>query len=294
MANGMILASRFIAWLLAHVGCGYVYGSIGETCTLRLLQRKQAAYGWKMGAGYYCKVVCGVMDFLKGLCARWMGKWVADCSGLIKAGRKALGGAWGDYSANGTYLSCSKRGPIKDMPLYPGCTVYMYSEAENRMVHVGVYIGGGYVIESRGVMSGVVKTKFYGRHWTHYGLLDWLIRDLPSEGTYLHPGTPTEDDHGDSSNPKPDDPVDNAHLPCLDYGDIGQNVAYMQSLLVKKGLPMPKSVKADGKYGMDGVWKHPLGRKFCETEQTVRAFQKAHGLVVDGVVGPITWGELLK
>lgn len=295
MAKGTILASKFIAWLLTRVGLGYVYGSVGQSCTVALLQVKERQYGAKMGPGYYCRVVVGVKDFLKGLCARWLGKWVADCSGLIKAGRKALGGAWADLSANGTYLSCPRRGEIKGMPLLPGCTVYMWSTAENRMVHVGVYIGGGWVIEARGVLYGVMKSKLYGRHWSHYGLLDWLTYDVPCEGYYLHPGTPLDSsDHGDASNPKPDDPVDTAHLPYLNYGDEGQCVAFMQSLLVKKGYPMPKSVKAGGKYGMDGIWKANLGRKFCETEKVVRQFQTDQRIEVDGIVGPITWSELLK
>jgi peptidoglycan hydrolase-like protein with peptidoglycan-binding domain len=34
-----------------------------------------------------------------------------------------------------------------------------------------------------------------------------------------------------------------------------------------------------------------FGRK---TKVAVRSFQRAHGLAVDGIVGPITWGALTR
>ena len=43
----------------------------------------------------------------------------------------------------------------------PGVLVHMPG-------HVGVYIGGGKVIEARGTMYGVVKTKVMGRGWTKW------------------------------------------------------------------------------------------------------------------------------
>lgn len=291
MATILLKASAFIAWILTRVGLGYVYGSIGQTCTIALLKTKERQYGKKMGANYYQRNG----DYTKGLCARWLGKWVSDCSGLVKAARKALTGVWSDKSAQGFYASCELRGLIKDMPLFPGCSVYMYSKSEDRMCHIGIYIGGRKVIENRGVKYGVVVTDLYARPWSHWGLLPWLNYDQQQEGTYQHPGTPSDgDDGGDGSNPKPDDDVDPKKLPYLNYGDEGQYVAFMQSLLVKKGYAMPKSVKKTGKYGMDGIWRHGLGRIFCETDKVFRRFQKEHGLEMDGVCGPLSWAELLK
>ena len=43
------------------------------------------------------------------------------------------------------------------MPLVPGTLVLMYQADKGRIVHVGMYIGNGDVIESRGVDYGVVK-----------------------------------------------------------------------------------------------------------------------------------------
>lgn len=203
----MIKSSELIKWCKSKVGCGYVYGTAGEICTAALLKSLNSLWGpggkydAKLGDGYYS--LKG--DYTKGRCAKWIGKWVTDCSGLIKAGRKALGGGYADVSAQGTYNQCTKRGVIKDMPLIPGCTVYMYSATKKRMGHVGIYIGNNLVVEARGADYGVVTTKLSDRAWTHWGLLDWLEYDLADENKKAVVGTQT--DAGDSTNAKPDDTV---------------------------------------------------------------------------------------
>lgn len=78
---GNIKASAYIPVLEGHLGHGYVYGAVGQTCTVSLLQAKHKQYGKIMADDYYQKNG----DYMKGLCARWLGQWVADCSGLIKA-----------------------------------------------------------------------------------------------------------------------------------------------------------------------------------------------------------------
>lgn len=40
--------------------------------------------------------------------------------------------------------------------------------------HVGIYVGNGEVIEARGHLYGVVKTKLKDRPWTDWGKLRWL------------------------------------------------------------------------------------------------------------------------
>lgn len=54
-------------------------------------------------------------------------------------------------------------------------------------------------------------------------------------------------------------------------------VWWLQTLLTAKGYVLGKP---DGRFGP-------------RTEQAVRAFQRAHGLLVDGVVGPKTWARLV-
>lgn len=195
----MIKASELIKWCKTHVGHGYVYGSIGQTCTIPLLMQLQKQYGASMGDGYYQKGG----DYTKGRCGKWLGKWCADCSGLIKAGRKALENTWRDVSAQGTYDQCTKRGAIGSMQMIPGCTLYMYSKEKGRMGHVGIYIGDGMAIEARGADYGIVITRLSERAWGYWGLLDWLEHDIKDEN--WKPVVGSQVDAGDSTNAKPDD-----------------------------------------------------------------------------------------
>lgn len=192
-------ASELISWCRCKVGGGYVYGTVGETCTQAVLDRCQRMYGAIMGSTYYT-----------ARSAKWLGKWVCDCSGLLKAARKQLDGVWADVSAQGTYDQCQNaRGAIKDMPAKPGAFVFMYgkdSAGRMRMVHVGLYIGKGEVIEARGADYGIVITKLKDRSWTHYGLATHVVFDVPVEQQVLVP-TISSGDTGDASTPKVDDPA---------------------------------------------------------------------------------------
>lgn len=66
-----------------------------------------------------------------------------------------------------------------------------------------------------------------------------------------------------------------AARPVLRQGDIGPDVMYLQTLLSNAVEP----ITADGNFGP-------------KTAAAVKAFQQAHGLAVDGVVGPQTWTAL--
>jgi energy-converting hydrogenase Eha subunit B len=69
------------------------------------------------------------------------------------------------------------------------------------------------------------------------------------------------------------------NLPQLSVGAKGDTVKALQILLIGRGCSC-------GSYGADGS----LG---SITYNAVIAFQKANGLVVDGIVGPVTWSKLL-
>ncbi len=64
--------------------------------------------------------------------------------------------------------------------------------------------------------------------------------------------------------------------PVLRQGDTGPDVVTLQQSLVRDGYN-PGTI--DGAFGP-------------KTLAAVEAFQQAHGLVVDGIVGPLTWGAL--
>jgi hypothetical protein len=219
----VIKASELIKWCKSKVGMGYAYGAVAKICTTALLKQLDKQYGAAMGNGYYHKDG----DYTKGRCGQWIGKWCSDCSGLIKAARKELEGVWKDVSAQGLYTQCKKRGAIKDMPMIPGCTLYMYSTAKKRMGHVGVYIGDGMVVEARGVDYGIVITRMSKRKWQYWGLLDWLEHDIKDEK--WKPVIGSQDDAGDATNPKPDDEMTFAEALEFFDGKIDIDLSYWKN-----------------------------------------------------------------
>lgn len=67
-------------------------------------------------------------------------------------------------------------------------------------------------------------------------------------------------------------------LPTLRRGSSGEYVTLLQTKLIQLGYDL-SPYGADGKYG-------------AKTENAVKAFQKDHGLVADGITGPRTWEAL--
>ena len=121
--------------------------------------------------------------------------------------------------------------------------------------HTGVYVGGGKVIEARGFNYGVVETEIDRRPWTHWYRLPGLIYEGAARPAEYLPGNR-----------------------ILRRGLRGGDVKRAQEMLMALGYALPL-FGADGDYG-------------AETENTVRAFQKAANLVVDGLCGPKTIAAL--
>lgn len=102
------------------------------------------------------------------------GQKVHDCVGLIKGylwsenlSSTPIYNSKQDKDVNGMKANCVETGNIKSIPELPGVLVFMPG-------HVGVYVGNGEVIEARGHLYGVVKTKLKDRPWTEWGKLKWL------------------------------------------------------------------------------------------------------------------------
>ena len=103
-----------------------------------------------------------------------LGERVHDCVGLIKGylwsdtpDSKPVYNSSQDVSANGMLLKCKERGRIYTLPEIPGILVFMPG-------HVGIYIGGGRVIESRGFNYGAVETELKDRPWESWGKCPWI------------------------------------------------------------------------------------------------------------------------
>ena len=139
-------------------GWGYVWGTYGNVLTESLLTYKVSQY--PDGVGNH-------ENFIR---AHWLGGRTTDCVGLIK-GYSWLSpetmtidyGTHGmpDIGANQMYYTARESGPISTMPDIPGLAVWHEG-------HIGVYIGGGQVIEAMGTKNGVVKTELAKRNWTHW------------------------------------------------------------------------------------------------------------------------------
>lgn len=149
-----------VEYAKAQLGLPYWYGTFGQTGTADLYAYKRKQY-----PQYYKSW----NDF-----PTQYGKRVHDCVGLIKgylwsdtATSKPVYNSKQDTSANGMLSVCKEKGKISTMPDMPGVLVFMNG-------HVGVYIGGGEVIEARGHEHGVVKTKLKSRPWVNWGKCPWI------------------------------------------------------------------------------------------------------------------------
>ena len=148
-------------------GWGYVWGTYGNVLTESLLAYKVSQY--PDGVGNH-------ENFIR---AHWLGGRTTDCVGLIK-GYSWLSpetmtidyGTHGmpDIGANQMYYTARESGPISTMPDIPGLAVWHEG-------HIGVYIGGGQVIEAMGTKYGVVKTELADRGWTHWLKIPYINYD---------------------------------------------------------------------------------------------------------------------
>lgn len=93
-----------------------------------------------------------------------------DCSGLVYWCNKQAKVGYGDNTANGYWKECD---PVS--VLMPGDLVFHYNGI--KCVHVGIYDGDGYVIESYGRDKGVVRTKREKNYWNRQGRLKKLKAD---------------------------------------------------------------------------------------------------------------------
>ncbi len=139
-------------------GWGYVWGSFGYVLTEQQLTQLKAQYPEMVG---------GYESIIR---TKWLGGRTTNCVGLIKSygwfdpsELKIKYGTNGmpDVTANQMYHAATVSGTIDTIPEVPGLAVWCEG-------HIGVYVGGGYVVEARGTSSGVVKTKLAERHFTHW------------------------------------------------------------------------------------------------------------------------------
>lgn len=240
----MIYASDLIAlFKKAHdEAWGYIWGRWGQTWTAA----NQAAATRPMTVAHGSK---------------WIGQRVADCSGLFRWAFSQLGGSiyhgsntiWNQYCTVQGKLVNGKRDD--GFELRPGTAVFMYNKKDGKRGHIGLYIGGGLVIEAKGTKDGVVISKI--ERWHEWGELKGV-------------------DYGRG------DSMDEIKMEVvnvmLKQGDRGAAVKKLQRILNLAGFD---SGTVDGIFGKN-------------TTKAVKEFQAAHDLKVDGIVGGRTWSVLDK
>jgi hypothetical protein len=182
-----------------------------------------------------------------------------DCSGLIirfLLDEKLISG---DKNANGIFYDLCKE--IKKADLQAGDLVFKKYATNSRMYHVGVYMGDGIVVHSKGRDVGVVRESISKESWNRYGRLKVLAQ-------YINESE-AED--------------------VIKKGDKNQQVGAWQRALKSLGYDL-------GTYGTnkDGI-DNEFGSK---TETATKEFQKASGLPQTGIVDAATaaamWSKLLS
>lgn len=229
---------KLAAFAAAQVGCLYVLGAQGQKMTPALIKKLEhvSDTDYKRALAQYEAHVKSGATLV-----------AYDCSGLVVAHLLAAGLIGGDRNANGLYFSeCDAIG--KD-ELAAGDLVFRKYATQNRMYHVGVYMGDGTVVHAKGRDDGVVREAIGKVAWNRCGRLKCF-----GEAAYTRA-------------------LRNAGKPYMS----GADVRAVQQALAAAGFD-PGGI--DGSYGP-------------KTEAAVRAYQQAHGLEVDGIVGPKTWAALM-
>ena len=263
-----------VAWNAAKacVGWPYVYGAVGENCK----PVKRSQYGTKFYLKGHetivtkCKAIswdtesqtCKVTGDCSG--CKWnLPVMMFDCRGFT---RKILqmvfswtlwgGTVGGQWNDERNWKA---KGSIADgMPKDTLCCLFVYKD--NKWKHTGF----GYNGETVECSSGVEYYSKMKEKWTHWGVPACIDDTVP---------TPA---------PDPDDgfPANTGWRPTIRRGNKGADVIECQTMLTRLGYDI-------GPCGIDG----DFGRA---TEAAVRSFQSDNKLVVDGVVGPMTWDALDK
>lgn len=224
----------------------YWYGTYGRKCSQSLYESKKKQYP----SHYTSDRTSGYMKDIRE------GKWCADCVGMIKSffwtggefetTPKYATNHCPDVSADGMFALCVQKGKIATMPNIPGLVVH-------KKGHIGVHVGGGYIVEMKGFNYDCKRNKVQDGPWTEWGRLP------ASMISYTDEPVPEPEPVGDRD---------------LKNGCEGADVKQLQTNLIKLGFSC-------GKWGADGEFGD------C-TEQAVEAFQRAKGLDVTGVFDGVT------
>ena len=238
-------------------GDGYIMGATGQN------PKNWAADSW-----WFTQYSGSQKD--KALYWREHAARVWDCNGLAEGLYKDFSGVSINTRARNNYAEwCGVKGTgmIPAAQRRAGAAVFWGNTAAtithvaylDAPVDAGNPAGDWYLIEARGVMYGVVRTRLNSRKPGYWGLMDrYFDYGAAAVG-------PVEYSLGER---------------LLKRGAVGEDVRDLQTYLTKLDYSVG-SCGADGEFGP-------------ATESAVRAFQAAQGLDEDGEYGPLTHASLTE
>ena len=197
---------------------------------------------------------------------------VWDCQGLADGYLTEKLGVKIDVRARNNYASwCGVKGdgtiPVKRR--VPGAAVFM--DNGSYIHHVGFLEkpvsaddpkGDWWIVEARGVLHGVVRTRLFERRWNRWG---WMTKYFDYSAYEAEDGSDRPQEYGQR---------------MLRRGCAGDDVRALQEDLIALGYNL-------GEHGSDGDFGP-------DTEDALKAFQLHHGLELDGIAGPETYGALFE
>ena len=153
---------------------GYIWGTAGDKWT----QAKQTAIE---------KTTDAERAQARKYGSKWIGHYVADCSGLFKWAFAKLGGYMYHGSDTMYRKYCESKGELKKgkrtdgKTLKTGTAVFVWNGT--KYSHVGLFVGGGKVIEAASTQQGVITSNVTASKWTNWGELSGVsYSDKPDPG----------------------------------------------------------------------------------------------------------------
>lgn len=243
---------------------GYIMGARGQnpkTGSLDLSVTTESS-SWKITGWYYTQYNTGYSAAQKQKALYWRehATRVWDCNGLAEGIYEIHTGININARARNNYASwCDPKGTdMSQMPREPGVAVFKYSSSAGAITHVG-YLwkpvdasnpkGDWWVIEAKGVLYGVVQTKFKSSGWNRWGKMTKYYDYTADTTEVISTG-------------------------YIGKGDKGEEVKKVQNALLLAGEKLPR-------YGADGDFG-------SETLAALKSFQRKNGLPVTGEVDDAT------
>jgi len=272
VANGGIPLSE-ACWqtALACVGWPYVYSAWEALCTPAERRKRFKMCPTHTTIKTKCKA------FENGVCTgcQWFPEGertrCGDCRGFVEWIIEQITGfrIYGDtVSAQWNHKDnwCVK-GEFGRDPVPQNVLVNVFIKKDGKWTHTGLYFNGATCECSNGVQYFNPMKK---NRWTHWAIAacfksGWTMPQEPQK-------EPAKEPDKQQEGAKP------VSYKTIRKGNMGELVKQLQTMLQNLGYDL-------GICGVDGDFG-------TATDKAVRAFQKDHGLKVDGVVGPKTWEAL--